>query len=59
MQFNTRDGPPSTWERYGSDANHDGTKDIYGTSRLSAPCAWVMAFAVLPADCPAGTQPGP
>ena len=22
----------------------------YGTSRLSAPCAWVMAFAVLPAD---------
>ena len=29
MQFNTRDGPPSTWERYGSDANHDGTKDVY------------------------------
>ena len=25
MQFNTRDGPPSTWERYGVDANHDGT----------------------------------
>jgi hypothetical protein len=25
----------------------------YGTSRLSAPCAWVMAFAVLPADAPA------
>jgi len=29
MQFNTRDGPPSTWERYGSDENHDGTTDIY------------------------------
>ena len=29
MQFNTRDGPPSTWERYGVDANHDGTTDIY------------------------------
>ena len=29
MQFNTRDGPPSTWERYGVDGNHDGTKDIY------------------------------
>ena len=29
MQFNTRDGPPSTWARYGSDANHDGTTDIY------------------------------
>ena len=29
MQFNTRDGPPSTWERYGVDGNHDGTQDIY------------------------------
>jgi soluble lytic murein transglycosylase-like protein len=29
MQFNTRDGPPSTWERYGSDSNDDGSKDIY------------------------------
>ena len=29
MQFNTRDGPPSTWERYGTDANRDGTTDIY------------------------------
>jgi len=29
MQFNTRDGPPSTWDRYGVDANHDGSKDIY------------------------------
>ena len=29
MQFNTRDGPPSTWQRYGSDANHDGTDDVY------------------------------
>ena len=29
MQFNTRDGPPSTWDRYGVDGNHDGTKDIY------------------------------
>src|SRR5215210_5941116 len=29
MQFNTRDGPPSTWERYGADANHDGSTDVY------------------------------
>jgi hypothetical protein len=29
MQFNTRDGPPSTWQRYGVDANHDGTANIY------------------------------
>jgi hypothetical protein len=29
MQFNIRDGPPSTWEGYGTDANHDGRKDVY------------------------------
>ena len=29
MQFNLRDGPPSTWERYGLDGNDDGSKDIY------------------------------
>ena len=29
MQFNTRDGPPSTWQRYGVDGNHDGTTDVY------------------------------
>jgi hypothetical protein len=27
MQFNTRDGPPSTWRRFGVDGNHDGTTD--------------------------------
>jgi hypothetical protein len=29
MQFNLRDGPPSTWKRYGTDANQDGTTDVY------------------------------
>jgi hypothetical protein len=29
MQFNTRDGPPSTWDRYGVDGNHDDTQNIY------------------------------
>ena len=29
MQFNLRDGPPSTWERYGNDDNHDGATDVY------------------------------
>jgi hypothetical protein len=29
MQFNLRDGPPSTWARYGVDANHDGSRDVY------------------------------
>ena len=31
----------------------------YGTSRVSPPCQWVMAFAVLPADYPAATEPVP
>jgi hypothetical protein len=31
----------------------------YGTSRLSAPCQWVMAFAVLPADYPAAARQAP
>jgi membrane-bound lytic murein transglycosylase B len=29
MQFNLRDGPPSTWQRYGIDGDHDGAKDVY------------------------------
>jgi hypothetical protein len=29
MQFNLRDGPPSTWAQYRTDGNHDGTKDVY------------------------------
>src|SRR4051794_18853156 len=29
MQFNLRDGPPSTWQRYGTNGNGDGSKDIY------------------------------
>jgi hypothetical protein len=29
MQFNLRDGPPSTWDRYRVDGNRDGTRDVY------------------------------
>src|SRR3954452_6013271 len=29
MQFNLTDGPPSTWDRYAVDANHDGHTDVY------------------------------
>jgi hypothetical protein len=29
MQFNLRDGPPSTWDRYGVDGNRDGTRNVY------------------------------
>ena len=28
MQFNLRDGPPSTWDRYRVDGNRDGTRDV-------------------------------
>jgi hypothetical protein len=29
MQFNLRDGPPSTWERYGVDGNDGGSANVY------------------------------
>ena len=29
MQFNVTDGPPSTWDRYAVDGNHDGDTDVY------------------------------
>jgi transglycosylase-like protein with SLT domain len=29
MQFNLTDGPPSTWQRYAVDGDHDGAKDVY------------------------------
>jgi hypothetical protein len=29
MQFNISNGPPSTWDGYGRDANHDGRRDVY------------------------------
>jgi Transglycosylase SLT domain len=29
MQFNLRDGPPSTWDRYRVDGNRDGSTDVY------------------------------
>ena len=29
MQFNLTDGPPSTWDRYAVDGNHDGHQNVY------------------------------
>jgi len=29
MQFNIRNGPPSTWDGYGVDGNHDGARSPY------------------------------
>ena len=39
MQFNLRDGPPSTWERYGVDGNRDGTRDVYSPADAIASAA--------------------
>ena len=56
MQFNTRDGPPSTWERYGVDANHDGTTDIYDPEdAIPSAAAYLSALA---APRPRQPQPG-
>jgi hypothetical protein len=37
MQFNLRDGPPSTWDRYGVDGNRDGVPRLLA-ERLSLSC---------------------
>jgi transglycosylase-like protein with SLT domain len=39
MQFNLRDGPPSTWDRYGIDGNRDGARDIYDPADAIASAA--------------------
>ena len=44
MQFNTRDGPPSTWQRYGSDANHDGITDVRSACVDFATCGGGVGF---------------
>jgi len=32
MQFNLTDGAPSTWQRYGTDGDHDGRADPYSST---------------------------
>jgi hypothetical protein len=39
MQFNLRDGPPSTWDRYGIDGNRDGNRDVYDPADAIASAA--------------------
>ena len=56
MQFNTRDGPPSTWERYGADANHDGITNIYDPEdAIPSAAAYLSELA---APRPRQPQPG-
>jgi hypothetical protein len=39
MQFNLRNGPPSTWDRYRVDGNRDGTRDVYDPADAIASAA--------------------
>ena len=50
MQFNTRDGPPSTWDRYGVDGNHDGTTNIYDPEDAIASAANYLRALLRDAD---------
>jgi hypothetical protein len=50
MQFNTRDGPPSTWDRYGVDGNHDRSKDIYDPADAIASAANYLRALLRHAD---------
>jgi hypothetical protein len=50
MQFNTRDGPPSTWDRYGVDGNRDGRRDIYKPADAIASAANYLRALLLRAD---------
>jgi hypothetical protein len=39
MQFNLRDGPPSTWQRYRVDGDRDGATDVYDPADAIASAA--------------------
>jgi hypothetical protein len=39
MQFNLRDGPRSTWDRFGVDGNRDGTRDVHDPADAIASAA--------------------
>jgi membrane-bound lytic murein transglycosylase B len=42
MQFNLRNGPPSTWQRYGVDADHDGIANPYDIDDAAAAAARLL-----------------
>jgi hypothetical protein len=50
MQFNLRDGPPSTWDRYRTDGNHDGTTDVYDPADAIASAASYLRTLLRGAD---------
>jgi Transglycosylase SLT domain len=50
MQFNLRDGPPSTWDRYGVDGNRDGKRDVYNPADAIASAANYLRALLRDAD---------
>ena len=50
MQFNLRDGPPSTWDRYGVDGNRDGKRDVYDPADAIASAANYLRTLLRSAD---------
>src|SRR5918999_2246409 len=50
MQFNLRDGPPSTWDRYGVDGNNDGSRDVYDPADAIASAANYLRELLRQAD---------
>jgi hypothetical protein len=50
MQFNLRDGPPSTWDRYGVDGDRDGTRDVYEPADAIASAANYLRALLRHAD---------
>jgi len=50
MQFNIRNGPPSTWDGYGVDGNHDGTRSPYDPADAIPAAAKYLRATGAPAD---------
>ena len=50
MQFNVRNGPPSTWDAYGVDGNHDGRRSPYDPADAIPAAARYLRAAGAPGD---------
>ena len=50
MQFNLRNGPPSTWDRYGVDSNRDGNRDVHDPADAIASAGHYLRALLRAAD---------
>jgi hypothetical protein len=50
MQFNVRNRPPSTWDRYGVDGNRDGRRDVYDPADAIASAGHYLRALLRAAD---------